>query len=134
MATRHANDHYPTPTALTLALLKELPQIGGAIIEPCAAEGKIAAGQNPQVALDSYLEVGEMIGDLALVYDWCNDQVTSGQKSRWIASGVMSDDERIVSTTIRTNSVHSQRDGRVSAANQIAAPETATTKVGLSAR
>ena len=42
MATRHVNDHYPTPTALTLALLKELPQIGGAIIEPCAAEGKIA--------------------------------------------------------------------------------------------
>ena len=42
MATRHANDHYPTPTALTLVLLKELPQIGGAIIEPCAAEGKIA--------------------------------------------------------------------------------------------
>ena len=42
MATRHANDHYPTPTALTLALLKELSQIGGAIIEPCAAEGKIA--------------------------------------------------------------------------------------------
>ena len=42
MATRHANDHYPTPTALTLALLKELPQIRGAVIEPCAAEGKIA--------------------------------------------------------------------------------------------
>lgn len=42
MATRHANDYYPTPTALTLALLKEVPQIGGAIIEPCAAEGKIA--------------------------------------------------------------------------------------------
>lgn len=42
MPTRHLNDHYPTPTALTLALLKELPQIGGTIIEPCAAEGKIA--------------------------------------------------------------------------------------------
>ena len=42
MATRHANDHYPTPTALTLALLKELPQICGTVIEPCAAEGKIA--------------------------------------------------------------------------------------------
>ena len=42
MATRHANDHYPTPTALTLALLRELPQISGNIIEPCAAEGRIA--------------------------------------------------------------------------------------------
>lgn len=50
-----------------------------------AAEAKIAAGQNPQVALDSYLEIGEMIGDLALVYDWCNAQVTASQKSRWIA-------------------------------------------------
>jgi len=50
-----------------------------------AAESKIAAGTNPQVALDSYLEIGEMIGDLALVYDWCFPQVTSAQRSRWIA-------------------------------------------------
>ena len=50
-----------------------------------AAEAKIAAGTNPNVALDSYLEIGEMVGDLALVYDWCNPQVTSGQKARWIA-------------------------------------------------
>ncbi len=50
-----------------------------------AAEGKIAAGTNPQVALDSYLEIGEMIGDLALVYDWCHAQVSTSQKSRWIA-------------------------------------------------
>jgi hypothetical protein len=41
-SNRHPNDHYPTPTALTLALLKELPHIGGAVIEPCAAEGRIA--------------------------------------------------------------------------------------------
>jgi len=50
-----------------------------------AAESKIAAGTNPQVALDSYLEIGEMIGDLALVYDWCFTQVTPAQQSRWIA-------------------------------------------------
>src|SRR5690349_16276592 len=31
-----------------------------------AAEGKIAAGQAPEVAGDSYLGVGDMIGDLAL--------------------------------------------------------------------
>ena len=34
-----------------------------------------------------------------------------------------SDDERIVSTTISANSVHSQRDGFASAANQMATPD-----------
>jgi hypothetical protein len=50
-----------------------------------AAEAKIAAGQQPMVASDSYLEIGEMIGDLALVYDWCSPQVTPAQRTRWIA-------------------------------------------------
>ena len=50
-----------------------------------AAESKIAAGTNPQVALDSYLEIGEMIGDLALVYDWCFESVTPAQRTRWIS-------------------------------------------------
>jgi len=50
-----------------------------------AAEAAIAAGQRPVVAFDSYLEIGEMIGDLALVYDWCPAQVTSAQRTRWIA-------------------------------------------------
>jgi hypothetical protein len=50
-----------------------------------AAESKIAAGTNPEVALDSYLQVGEMIGDLAIVYDWCYAQVSSAQRTRWIA-------------------------------------------------
>jgi hypothetical protein len=49
-----------------------------------AAEAKIAAGAQPTVALDSYLEIGEMIGSLALVYDWCFDQVTAPQRARWI--------------------------------------------------
>jgi hypothetical protein len=34
-----------------------------------AAEAKIAANQAPVVAGDSYLEIGDMVGDLALVYD-----------------------------------------------------------------
>lgn len=50
-----------------------------------AAEAKIAAGQAPKVAGDSYLQVGEMIGALALVYDWCSSVVTSAQRARWIA-------------------------------------------------
>ena len=49
-----------------------------------AAEAKIAASQAPEVAHDSYLYVGEMIGDLALVYDWCFDQVSTAQRARWI--------------------------------------------------
>jgi hypothetical protein len=49
-----------------------------------AAEAKIAANQAPDVAGDSYLHTGEMIGDLALVYDWCFDAVTQGQRTRWI--------------------------------------------------
>jgi len=49
------------------------------------AETAIAAGQRPAVASDSYLQIGEMVGDLALVYDWCFPQVTSAQRTRWIA-------------------------------------------------
>ena len=50
-----------------------------------AAEAAIASGSAPVVAGDSYLDVGPMIGDVALVYDWCNDAVTSQQKQRWLA-------------------------------------------------
>jgi hypothetical protein len=49
------------------------------------AEARIAAGQAPEVAGDSYLQIGEMIGDLALVYDWCSGQLTGAQRARWIA-------------------------------------------------
>lgn len=49
-----------------------------------AAEAKIAANQAPVVAGDSYLAVGDMIGDLALVYDWCFNQTTSSQRARWL--------------------------------------------------
>jgi hypothetical protein len=49
------------------------------------AEIKIAAGAVPLVAGDSYLGIGELIGDLALVYDWCHPQTTAAQRARWIA-------------------------------------------------
>ena len=42
-----------------------------------AAEAKIAVNQAPAVAGDSYLEIGGMVGDLALVYDWCFNQTTT---------------------------------------------------------
>jgi hypothetical protein len=49
------------------------------------AEAAIASGQNPEVAGDSYLGIGGMIGDLGLVYAWCNDALTASQKTRWAA-------------------------------------------------
>src|SRR5678816_179846 len=62
--------------------VKAIVQIDTQVI---AAEQQIAAGGRPEVAGDSYLQVGEMIGDLALVYDWCYDVLTATQRTRWIA-------------------------------------------------
>ena len=50
-----------------------------------AAEVAIAAGQVPPIADDSYLEIGPMLRDLALAYDWCGALVTPVQKERWKA-------------------------------------------------
>lgn len=49
------------------------------------AEGVIASGGSPDVARDSYLYSGEMLGNVILTYDWCFDQVSASQKQRWIA-------------------------------------------------
>ncbi|HSR96500.1 MAG TPA: hypothetical protein VLM79_05475 [Kofleriaceae bacterium] len=49
-----------------------------------AAEAQIASNQAPVVAGDSYLEIGDMVGDLALVYDWCFAQTTAAQRTRWL--------------------------------------------------
>jgi Heparinase II/III-like protein len=51
------------------------------------AEAAIAAKRPPVVASDSYLQIGELVGDLALVYDWCYSHVSSSQRTRWIAYG-----------------------------------------------
>lgn len=48
-------------------------------------EAKIAAGTPTVIAGDSYLQVGPMVGDVMLTYDWCFPTVTDGQKSRWLA-------------------------------------------------
>ncbi len=50
-----------------------------------AAEAEIAAGRRPAISYDSYLEVGGMISDLALAYDWCAAQTTPAQRTRWAA-------------------------------------------------
>ena len=48
-----------------------------------AAESDIAGGGVPDIAGDQYLEVGPMIEDLALTYDWCASHVTPTQRTRW---------------------------------------------------
>ena len=50
-----------------------------------AAESVIASGGRPDISGDSYLDVGPMIEDLALTYDWCADHVSSNQRTRWAA-------------------------------------------------
>lgn len=50
-----------------------------------AAETVIAGGNRPEISGDSYLEVGPMIEDLALTYDWCADHLTNAQRTRWAA-------------------------------------------------
>jgi hypothetical protein len=48
-------------------------------------EAAIAAGNQPDVAGDSYLYVGDLISSLALTYDWAFDRLTQSQKTRWKA-------------------------------------------------
>lgn len=57
-----------------------------AMVDDCVtkAETRITGGNAPDVAGDSYLDVGEAIGNTMLVYDWCFDQLTPTQKQRWI--------------------------------------------------
>ena len=49
------------------------------------AETVIAGGGRPDISGDSYLDVGPMIEDLALTYDWCADHTTANQRTRWAA-------------------------------------------------
>lgn len=48
-----------------------------------AAEAAMASGRAPEVADDSYLDVGPILMDLALTYDWCDSMLMPGQKARW---------------------------------------------------
>ncbi|MEO5558587.1 MAG: hypothetical protein ABIO49_02465, partial [Dokdonella sp.] len=51
-----------------------------------AAHAAIATGKAPAVASDSYLDVGPMIGDLALTYDACAAQMKDpAQREAWSA-------------------------------------------------
>ena len=49
------------------------------------AQSAISKGDAPAVADDSYLDIGPLIGDLALVYDWCQAALTDTERSAWIS-------------------------------------------------
>lgn len=49
------------------------------------AEATIASGGRPEIAGDSYLEVGPQIADLALTLDSCAADVSADQRKRWSA-------------------------------------------------
>lgn len=38
----------------------------------------------PRVAHDSYLDIGPLVGDVMLVFDWCHDSITASQRDRWL--------------------------------------------------
>ena len=44
-------------------------------------EALIADGQRPRAAADSYLEIGSLVGDVMLTYDWCFDQASVSQRT-----------------------------------------------------
>lgn len=49
-----------------------------------AEEALIAMGEPAEVAADSYLYVGDRVGNLALVYDWCFGALDDSQRQRWL--------------------------------------------------
>lgn len=48
-----------------------------------AAENAIAAGNRPSIASDSYYDVGNVIRNLSVTYDWAYDLLTQTQRNRW---------------------------------------------------
>jgi hypothetical protein len=49
------------------------------------ATSQINSGKLPDVASDSYLGVGGMIGNLALVYDWCAGSLSADRRGAWLS-------------------------------------------------
>ena len=86
---RSAYGFQPWYSALLFQLTGDVRYASYAIEETdkfvATEEEKIARNQRASVAGDSYLEVGQVIGNVALVYDWCHEQLTPAQRERWIA-------------------------------------------------
>jgi hypothetical protein len=49
------------------------------------ATSQVNGGNLPAVANDSYLDVGNMIGNLALVYDWCASALPADRRGAWLS-------------------------------------------------
>jgi hypothetical protein len=49
------------------------------------ATSQISAGKLPDVASDNYLGVGNLIGNLSLVYDWCAGSLAADRRAAWLA-------------------------------------------------
>lgn len=79
--------YQPWYSALMYQLTGEVRYARHAIDETerfvASEEEKIARNQRAAVAGDSYLEVGQQVGNVALVYDWCHEQLTPAQRERW---------------------------------------------------
>jgi len=45
----------------------------------------IDSGSNPTVAGDDYYNIGDDVGDLALVYDWCYGAIDADRRTAWLA-------------------------------------------------
>jgi hypothetical protein len=52
-----------------------------------AEEAAINAGGSASVAGDSYLDIGPIVGSMAIVYDWCRPQMSAAQRTRWANYG-----------------------------------------------
>jgi hypothetical protein len=49
------------------------------------ANTQVSGGNPPDVANDSYLDVGNLIGNLALVYDWCAASLPADRRGAWLS-------------------------------------------------
>jgi hypothetical protein len=49
------------------------------------ANNDVGGGNSPAVANDSYLDVGNLIGNLALVYDWCAESLPADRRGAWLS-------------------------------------------------
>jgi hypothetical protein len=49
------------------------------------ANNDVNGGNSPAVANDSYLDVGNLIGNLALVYDWCAASLSADRRGAWLS-------------------------------------------------
>ncbi|HEX3759378.1 MAG TPA: hypothetical protein VHW23_11760 [Kofleriaceae bacterium] len=49
------------------------------------ATSQVTGGKLPDVAGDDYLDVGNMIGNLALVYDWCAGSLSADRRGAWLS-------------------------------------------------